>query len=229
MPLHRWLGTTAAMAAVAWALTRLGPGLQETVTILGAPQRAVDTAGPDALLVVLSAALAWLAWAWGAVGLVLTALSALPGLPGRVAALLVTAVLPAGARRLAAVAVGVGLTAAGPAAVLAHAAAPVPTAVREAGAVTPLLDWPERAGAPGAVTAPGAPDWPTAVEQELHRVAPGECLWDIARDRLLAGRSTGVTDAQVAAAAHAWWQANAAVIGPDPDLLRPGQLLRPPA
>jgi hypothetical protein len=27
---------------------------------------------------------------------------------------------------------------------------------------------------------------------------------------------------------HAWWVANAGVIGPDPDLLLPGQVLRPP-
>jgi nucleoid-associated protein YgaU len=32
----------------------------------------------------------------------------------------------------------------------------------------------------------------------------------------------------VAAAVDAWWHANAAVIGPDPDLLLPGQVLRPP-
>jgi hypothetical protein len=32
----------------------------------------------------------------------------------------------------------------------------------------------------------------------------------------------------VAAATHAWWQANVDVIGPDPDRLLPGQVLVPP-
>jgi hypothetical protein len=32
----------------------------------------------------------------------------------------------------------------------------------------------------------------------------------------------------VAAAVQAWWRTNAAVIGPDPDLLLPGQVLQPP-
>jgi succinylarginine dihydrolase len=34
--------------------------------------------------------------------------------------------------------------------------------------------------------------------------------------------------AETARATSAWWAANAAVIGPDPDVLLPGQVLRPP-
>ena len=34
--------------------------------------------------------------------------------------------------------------------------------------------------------------------------------------------------AEIARAVHAWWTANADVIGPDPDQLLPGQVLRPP-
>ena len=57
----------------------------------------------------------------------------------------------------------------------------------------------------------------------------GDCLWDIAAG-WLERRDPGaeVTDTAVREATHAWWRANAAVIGPDPDLLLPGQVLRPP-
>lgn len=89
-------------------------------------------------------------------------------------------------------------------------------------------DWPGgpetgQAGAPLPV-----PDWPGPAAGE-HVVLRGDCLWDIARD-WLTGRRPGhpVADAEIAAAVQAWWQANAAVIGPDPDLLLPGQVLRPP-
>ena len=55
-------------------------------------------------------------------------------------------------------------------------------------------------------------------------VRRGDSLWSIAA-RHLGGDAT---DAEVARAWPAWFEANRDVIGEDPDLLRPGQLLRPP-
>lgn len=52
-------------------------------------------------------------------------------------------------------------------------------------------------------------------------VRPGDSLWRIARDRLPADAD----DATVAGAAAALYAANRPTIGPDPDLLRPGQHL----
>lgn len=52
----------------------------------------------------------------------------------------------------------------------------------------------------------------------VHR---GDTLWDIAARHLPAGAG----DAQVAAAWPAWYAANAATIGPDPDRILPGQVL----
>jgi nucleoid-associated protein YgaU len=69
------------------------------------------------------------------------------------------------------------------------------------------------------------PDWPTA---GAHVVVPGDCLWLIAADRLRAGDGRPAPDAAVARAVDAWWTANEAVVGPDPDLIRPGQVLVPP-
>ncbi|MCZ2823819.1 MULTISPECIES: hypothetical protein [unclassified Modestobacter] len=238
----RWAVTAPAFALVAGGLRRLGSEPGTIRAALDDPQRLVDTAGADALVLVAVTALAWLCWAWGALGLLLTAATAAPGLAGRTAGVLLRGVLPAGARRVAAIAIGVGLSTAAP---IALPSGPGPLAVASAetspatagwpsGPAAPVVqpDWPD---APAAAerTAPAedaarAPDWP-GPETGDHVVLRGDCLWDIARDWLTDRHAEQpVTDAEVAAAVQAWWAANATVIGPDPDLLLPGQVLRPP-
>ncbi len=104
--------------------------------------------------------------------------------------------------------------ASGPAAVLPPAAAvsaPVTTPTQPAAAA---------ADPPSAAVA--ATD-PTATRSTVV-VAAGDTLWDIATDHLPAPAS----DADVAASWPAWYAANAEVIGPDPDLIRPGQRLEAP-
>jgi nucleoid-associated protein YgaU len=59
-------------------------------------------------------------------------------------------------------------------------------------------------------------------------VVRGDCLWHIAADSLLGRLGRLPDDPEVAAAVDTWWRANADVIGPDPDLLLPGQVLRDP-
>ena len=233
----RWAGTTVAMCAVGWVLWSLGPEPSEVQAAVRDPQTLVDRAGPDALLLVVVPVLAWLCWAWGALGLLLTAASAVPGWAGRLAGALLTGVLPAGARRAAAVALGLGLSTVAPAA-LAPAAPPV-TAVVTASATEDLgappdqvpVDWPTAPSADGVPEPPASaavPDWPDA-PADARVVLRGDCLWDIAADWLrLRAPGSAVGDAEVQQAVQAWWQANAAVIGPDPDLLLPGQVLRPP-
>ena len=56
-------------------------------------------------------------------------------------------------------------------------------------------------------------------------VESGDTLWAIARRRL--GSTTGV--ATIAQACGRWYRVNRAVIGPNPDLIHPGQRLDPPA
>lgn len=56
-------------------------------------------------------------------------------------------------------------------------------------------------------------------------VRPGDTLWDLAR----AGLPAGADDAAVAGRVREIHDANRAVIGPDPDLIRPHQRLRMPA
>lgn len=101
----------------------------------------------------------------------------------------------------------------------------------------PNLDWP--------IVAPGSPDldWPDTPESSAgDRPAPkntprpgpavepvvvlaGDTLWSIAAEHL----GPGVDDVAIDTAWHAWYATNRDVIGDDPDLILPGQRLRPPA
>jgi nucleoid-associated protein YgaU len=229
MSIRRLVLTVAAMAAIAAALDRLTPAFSVLAEALASPQATVDRAGPDALVVALAGLLAWLVWAWGAVGLALTAASVLPGLLGDAARLALAVVLPAGARRSAAVLLGLGLGVAGPLAVGALPSVPVasaavvdrPTAEPPLG---PVPDWP----AQESRSTDTVPDWPPATTGEVHVVVRGDCLWSIAESRLLHRHGRVPTADEVAVEVRAWWTTNEAVIGADPDLILPGQVLRPP-
>jgi hypothetical protein len=230
MSIRRLIGTATAMALIACALASLTPGIPAMAATLAAAQRTADTAGPDALVLSAAGLLAWAVWAWGALGLALTAAAALPGIVGGAAHGALRVVLPAGARRSAALALGLGLGVAGPLFGTAALAAPAPAsaAVPETppSSARTAPDWPADVAMAGAGP---APDWPDAASAtDAHVVVRGECLWHIASDRLLAEQGRTPTDGEVAAATRAWWQANADVIGPDPDLLLPGQELSPP-
>jgi hypothetical protein len=264
----RWTATTTAMCGIAWGLHVLGTDVAQLRAAVADPQGLVDTAGPDALVLVTVSALAWLCWAWGALGLLLTAASVLPGWAGRLAGALLPGLLPAAARRAAALAIGLGLTATAPV-TLPQGPTTVAVTTTSASVAAPVLtdwprpvagspfDWPDApypssappssapppsappssasppstapppaATPPSGTPPPAAPDWPAP---QGHVVLRGDCLWDIARDHLTRQRAGApASDAEVAAAVHAWWQANATVIGPDPDRLLPGQVLQPP-
>jgi hypothetical protein len=60
------------------------------------------------------------------------------------------------------------------------------------------------------------------------RVGVGDCLWSLAA-RDLAARHLGSRPADITVAWRRWYAANRATIGPDPGLLRPGEVLRVPA
>jgi len=230
------------MCAVAGALWSLGSGASALRAAAGDPQGLVDRAGADALVLVVVTALAWSCWAWGAVGLLLTAASTAPGAPGRLAGVLLGRLVPAGARRTAALALGLGLSAAAPALLSPAPIAVVTAAADTAADSTPAVSPPavDRSGTPtdrvtpdwpGVPSADGTPpdvDWP-APAPGAHVVVRGDCLWDIAAAWLHdQPAEVPVTDAAVQRAVQRWWQANANVIGPDPDLLLPGQVLQPP-
>ena len=213
MSTRRLALTTLVMALIAWALTVLVPGLPGLREAFATPQRVADRSGPDVLVSSWVGGLAWLVWAWGLLGLVLTAATALPGVLGGAARVAQRVLLPAAARRGAAVAIGLGMGI-GLGAPLASAAPPPAP-----GTTTAVPDWPV------ADDPPPVPDWPA---QDQHVVVRGDCLWDIAAGRLTTDAGHPPTDAEIARAVPAWWRANSGVIGDDPDLLLPGQVLRPP-
>ncbi|MFL6090070.1 MAG: hypothetical protein ACJ71Z_08020 [Aeromicrobium sp.] len=57
-----------------------------------------------------------------------------------------------------------------------------------------------------------------------HVVAPGESLWAIAANRLGPDATAGA----VAGSSRAWYLRNRDTIGPDPDVIRAGQMLEAP-
>lgn len=73
-------------------------------------------------------------------------------------------------------------------------------------------------------TTPAASSLPEAGPR-LVQIKRGDTLWSIASHQL--GPSAGVSE--LTAAVDAWYDANKALIGPDPDLIFPGQKLTPPA
>ena len=202
---------------------------------LAAAQRTADTAGPDALVLSAAGLLAWAVWAWGAVGLALTAAAALPGLLGGTARLLLQAVLPAGARRSAALALGVGLSVAAP---LAGTAVGLPHARASAAAAESVVpDWPAHA-ASSAATVPdwphrepsssAVPDWPAGRHRRARRRARRLPLAHRRRPAPRSARPAARRRRGRREPCRPGGRANADVIGPDPDLLLPGQVLRPP-
>lgn len=171
--------------------------------------------------------LALLLLSWLLLAIALELAATLPGAAGRVASSLSRRLVPALGRQAVAIALGVAsVGACGPApdapgpavrpsSVVASALAtlpdpgwvPAPPVVRPQADPRPLI------GGQRPATAP--PGWV---------VRQGDTLWDIA----LAHLHPDATVTEVAAEWPRWYAANRAVIGPDPDLLQPGQVLRAP-
>ncbi|WP_369371354.1 LysM peptidoglycan-binding domain-containing protein [Promicromonospora sp. Populi] len=147
---------------------------------------------------------------------------------------------PAVIRRLARVAAGAGLGLA--------LTAPTAMAVPDWGAgaassadpdsaVVLELGWQPTQGAAASRPRP-APDRTSLVNrgqgtgtgrEPVVVVEPGDTLWAIAADRLAAEQATAdPSDAEIAAAVPRWHEANRQTLGPDPDLIHPGMVLREP-
>ncbi|MFN2560961.1 MAG: LysM peptidoglycan-binding domain-containing protein [Jatrophihabitans sp.] len=100
-----------------------------------------------------------------------------------------------------------------PAPVWPSSAGPTPT--------TPLTSTDQPAPTPG----PQVPASTSTAQARRVRVEPGDCLWLIASRRL----GPGASAAQVSAEWPRWYAANESVIGADPDVIRPGEVLHPPS
>ena len=189
----------------------------------GVPSGTQPTAGFDTLLTGAAQLLLGLCLAWAAVLVLATAVEALSR--GRLPALRWVGCPPVVRRALLA-AVGVAVLAPGLPGQAASAAAPAGPTDPGRGARTsettrvgpvrgvwlPVPARPTTAGA-GHLAAPPA-------RSGLLVVEPGDSLWALARDR-----QPDADDAALAAAVEELHGANRAVLGPDPDLIRPGQRL----
>jgi LysM repeat protein len=236
MTARRLLLTTGAMAGIATAIRAVTPAPGELFGVLAGAPDVVTNAAAEDLVLAAAGLLAWVAWGWGTLGLLLTAASGAPGALSLVCDRLARRLVPAGLRSTMAVALGIGLGVASPAiaaaapagvaAAPAPAPAPAPAGVATAatGTADVVPDWPAREPAP-----PPVPEWPTASPDERHVVAAGDCLWSIAAQRLTDTTGSAPSDAAVSGAVDDWWRANRGVIGPDADLIHPGQVLRPPS
>ena len=215
------LGCAAAAAAVALLV-----GCRPTAVHL-------DPADPTSAVVV---AAAWVAWLVAGGALLATAAAAAAMLPGRIGRLAGVAqpLTPRAVRRVVEVAVGGAVVVAVTAPVGAAAAPPSPPAPAPVAGSPSPLDWPGLAapahrlstptGRPRPPAAPPTEPAPKAGAAQIV-VRPGDSLWSITA-RLL-GRSAPA--ARVAAEWPRLYAANRAVVGADPDLIKPGQRLQPPA
>ncbi|MDP9397535.1 MAG: hypothetical protein M3P96_06780 [Actinomycetota bacterium] len=218
------LGTSArALLVAAATCTALVGALGVLAWAASAPLVAVRAPGPatlDDLLTVSAAAGAGLCLAWLALGMLLAVAAAIPALASDTVATLAVHLTPPLARRL--VAGLLGATVVGTAPGAATAVAPLATAgITSAASITSAAISPTSDARPPA---PPELDRPAAGREERVVVRRGDTLWDLAAASLPPPRS----EARTARAWPRWYAANRAVIGSNPHLLHPGQLLHAP-
>lgn len=237
--LARWSALAALDGAV---LVFAAPDWGDLGEGLAAPQRWLDSIGASAAAGRVAAAVLWLTAAWLGTALAAAALPRLPGGSQQLTQRLARVLAPAMLSRLLAGGAGLGVVLAPVYAVAAPApavtvgaveslspAAPSTGALDPACPGLPAPGWPLPA-APTAPTPPATGPGPTpsaepaATSRATHRVRPGESLWQIAAHVL--GEHAG--PARVAAEWPRWYAVNSAVIGADPNLIRPGQMLTAP-
>ncbi|MDQ2751301.1 MAG: hypothetical protein M3Y44_17510 [Actinomycetota bacterium] len=227
-------------------LATLRPDLGVLARGVAAPHAWIAASGADGAALDLAGAAIWSLALWLGVGLLAAIAAGLPGGCGRSARWLAQVLLPATLHRAVAGAAGLGVLLVP---VAAGAAGPAVPAGRGGSAAASLSSAPVPSPAwPSDPPALPAPGWPTASPPTAPRtvpppgshaaqparpapangavvVRPGDCLWEIAAAQL----GHGGTPARTAAAWPRWYAANRAVIGADPNLIRPGQRLAPPA
>ena len=207
---------------------------------------------PDEALVAVVALAALAGVLWLSCCILLELLARLPGAVGRWAARAAALVTPRQVRRLSAALLGLGMTAGLGSGASAATSPPVgltaPSPAPGTGssvpnpadpALPPLPDpgfrsLPDPGWVPSTPTVRTQPDVRVLTPaprgepepDEAHQVVVhrGDSLWSIAARHL----GPGASDSEVADAWPDWYAANREVIGEDPDLLLPGQVLHAP-
>ncbi len=222
-------------AATAVVLLGLDTVLVVAVRTQGRQVLAPGPASIDEVVAVLAAAVALALGVWLTVSSTAAVLAHAPGRCGAVAQRLAAAWAPLLTRRVAAALVGATVVGTlGPACALAQEAAPFP-GFRASAPVATSGTTPSPAAPPAGWTPTrpvqrpiASPDLVTSGASPTDRtevvVQRGDTLWGLVAAHL----GPDALDAEVAAAWPRWYAANRAVIGADPDLLLPGQVLQVP-
>lgn len=226
--------TASLIGGVSIAAWGLAVALSSTARLIAAPGRT----GADELITALSAAAALLLMLWLTLGMLSSAVGTLPGPGGVLARRVRDRIAPGAVRRWSALMLGVAVASG----VAPGGAVATPTTISQAldevdhtrrapdpswlpvQAVTPAPEWipvPVRSTPPVSLTTPRE----LAQDTQDVVVRRGDTLWDLAAAHL----SPEATDAEIAAEWQRWYAANRAVIGDDPDLILPGQILVIPA
>lgn len=232
MTLQPWLRQATVLSASLGGLAALGAHPVTVAHGLRHPHAWVARAGADEAAAQLAQLLVWCLLAALLAGLVLaSALAAaanLPGSAGAAAGHLTRLVLPAIVRRV----LGVGVVGVGVSATLAFAVAPAAHATapgtgqdasgRAAAGAVRVLPAPALPGHQAAELA-AVPSVPVVADARRYVVRPGDSLWQVAQ-RCHPTATAGA----LSALWPAWYAANRELVGPDPDVLRPGQTLQVP-
>ena len=231
-----WAGDLAALVGLRpdfGSLVRKCTDLPHWVALVSADRAVAALAGP----------VLWCAAAWLALGLLAASAAALPGTSGRAGAAACRALLPGVLRKLLAGSAGVGVLLSpalasacrrasasaspvtrAPASASAHR--PRGSAARPgAAAATPVTGTPPAGGPPCPDPADGSCGSRRPVRDRRGAGAPGDSLWLLAA-RAPRARAPPTPDRRPVAALV---RANREVIGDDPDLITPGQVLHVPA
>jgi hypothetical protein len=205
-----WAGLSSVAALVAGGLS---PVVLEGVHAAGRGD--LDVAGFDSLLVwgCAAAATAVTGWLWLVATLV--TLDAVRGMPGSRRG------VPVALRRALLVLCGAALTGSLTAPALADETSS--TGEEAPARLLAGLRLPERVAVTPAAPRQRVPEAPAAPVTTLV-VAPGDNLWNLAAEQLGAHPS----DEETAAAWQAVYALNRGLIGPDPDVIQPGQRLTLP-
>lgn len=222
----RWARTTGAgvlLAGLVLLVAWVSPDPRTLGPMLAHPQAYLDRVGPDRAAITLVAVTCWLILGWLLLAVSATAAGSLPGVLGAIARAVSGRLVPATLRQATVLALGLSVATGGASA--AADVGPVPSGRPDrAVTVSSSLALPGRATARIDVDWPVGPATAAAPARRTVTVAPGECLWDLAATQL----GPGATNAQIAAEWQRWYAANRSVIGPDPDLIHPGQRLVSP-
>ncbi|MDQ1745245.1 MAG: hypothetical protein QOE23_3584 [Pseudonocardiales bacterium] len=238
-----WLAQTRLVALVAGTglvLVSCPPRVAELADGVRSPWRWVAELGPDAAVGTVAGALLWLVALWVALGLAVTAGSRLPGRLGQFGSAAAHRLTPAALRRVVAAATSTSILLSPATALAAPSGSGAPTATGSAptaaasGAPSaagtsslPPVGWPTDPG-PAPRTAgdplPGTERAAVPTGAGRVRVRAGDSLWSIAGHRLGPAAPAG----RIQQEWPRWYALNRQLIGPDPNLIRPGTRLRIP-